>query len=85
MQEVEALCDHISIIADGRIAISGTHDAILQKTQQSNLVDAFVAAVNPESALATDVAPNTALDSEHDATVLIDADSLPDQKKQGRA
>ena len=83
MQEVEALCDHISIIADGRIAISGTHDAILQKTQQSNLEDAFVAAVNPENAPATNMAPDTVLDDEHDATVHIDADSLREQKKQG--
>ena len=47
MQEVEALCDHISIISDGRIAISGSHHAILEKTKQSNLEDAFVAAVSP--------------------------------------
>ncbi len=49
MQEVEALCDQISIISNGRIAISGSHDSILKNTKQTNLEDAFVAAVNPQS------------------------------------
>lgn len=55
MQEVEALCDQISIISDGQIAISGSHEDILQKTLQSNLEDAFVAAVSPSSQLEPDV------------------------------
>lgn len=55
MQEVEALCDQISIISDGKIAISGTRDAILHTTLQSNLEDAFVAAVSPGGTLHPDV------------------------------
>lgn len=55
MQEVEALCDHISIISDGRIAISGSHEDILQKTLRSNLEDAFVAAVSASDDLEPDV------------------------------
>lgn len=42
MQEVSALCDRIAIIADGKIAIADTLPAILEKTAQSELEDAFV-------------------------------------------
>jgi len=70
MQEVEALCDQISIISDGQIAISGSHDEILQKTLQSNLEDAFVAAVSPASQLDPDV-------------VLENTVSLPPQAREG--
>ena len=42
MQEVAALCDHIAIIADGRIAMADTLPGILSSTGQDNLEDAFV-------------------------------------------
>ena len=45
MQEVEALCDRIAIIASGRIAMVDTLDGILRRTGTANLEDAFVHAV----------------------------------------
>ena len=45
MQEVAALCDDICIIANGRVAIDGTADEILERTACDDLEDAFVAAI----------------------------------------
>ena len=45
MQEVAALCDHIAIIADGKIAMADSFDAILHITGKDNLEDAFVKAI----------------------------------------
>ena len=45
MQEVEALCDRIAIIASGRIAMVDTLGGILRRTGTANLEDAFVHAV----------------------------------------
>lgn len=45
MQEVAALCDHIVIISQGSITASGTADELRQLTGQSDLEDAFVAAL----------------------------------------
>lgn len=49
MQEVAALCDHIAIIADGRIAMADSFDAILHATGKDNLEDAFVKAIGEEA------------------------------------
>ena len=46
MQEVEALCDHIAIISDGRIAMADSLDGIRGSTGQSNLEDAFLVAIS---------------------------------------
>lgn len=46
MQEVELLCDHIAIIADGRIAMADTLPGILAHSGQDTLEDAFVAALH---------------------------------------
>jgi sodium transport system ATP-binding protein len=43
MQEVSALCDHIIVIARGRIVASGTPDHLRAQTGHQNLEDAFVA------------------------------------------
>ncbi len=43
MQEVSALCDHIVIIADGKIAAEGTPDEVRAQAGRNNLEDAFVA------------------------------------------
>ena len=51
MQEVAALCDNITIIHHGQVAASGSSKEILQKTGQSNLEDAFVAAIGTEEGL----------------------------------
>jgi sodium transport system ATP-binding protein len=45
MQEVAALCDHIAIISDGRIAMADSLDGILERTGQNDLEDAFVCAI----------------------------------------
>lgn len=51
MQEVSALCDHIVIINRGEVAVSGTPEEIQQHTGQTNLEDAFVAAIGTEEGL----------------------------------
>ncbi len=48
MQEVSALCDHIIVIARGRIVASGSPDELRAKTGRQNLEDAFVALVGLE-------------------------------------
>lgn len=42
MQEVSALCDQIVVIAAGKVAASGTVEAILAQAQADTLEDAFV-------------------------------------------
>lgn len=52
MQEVAALCDHIAIINDGRIAMQDSLPGILERTGEADLEDAFVKASStmpPES------------------------------------
>jgi len=44
MQEVAALCDHIAIISDGKIAMEDSLPGILHRTGKSDLEDAFVSA-----------------------------------------
>jgi sodium transport system ATP-binding protein len=51
MQEVSALCDNIIIVDKGRVVASGTPEALLRQTGQSNLEDAFVAAIGTEEGL----------------------------------
>jgi len=45
MQEVAALCDHIAIISDGRIAITDSLEGIRATTGENDLEDAFVRAI----------------------------------------
>lgn len=45
MQEVAALCDEIIIVANGRVAMTGSTDAIRSKTGCDDLEDAFVKAI----------------------------------------
>jgi sodium transport system ATP-binding protein len=42
MQEVSALCDHIVIVADGKIAAQGDAESLLRRAGCSSLEDAFV-------------------------------------------
>ncbi|MFT5135846.1 MAG: sodium transport system ATP-binding protein [Arenicella sp.] len=51
MQEVAALCDEIIIIANGRVAASGSPDALRKTTGKDNLEDAFVKAIGSEEGL----------------------------------
>lgn len=50
MQEVTALCDHIAIISDGRIAMENTLQGILELTGENDLEDAFVQATSAMNA-----------------------------------
>lgn len=45
MQEVATLCDHIVIIAEGKVVGAGTPDALREATGEGNLEDAFVAII----------------------------------------
>ncbi|WP_370980773.1 ATP-binding cassette domain-containing protein [Agaribacterium sp. ZY112] len=45
MQEVEALCDHVAIINEGKITVSGSVASIKEQTGQAQLEDAFVVAI----------------------------------------
>jgi sodium transport system ATP-binding protein len=51
MQEVAALCDHIVVIAKGRVAAQGSPDALRAQTGEANLEDAFVKAIGSEEGL----------------------------------
>ncbi|MGH8495981.1 MAG: ATP-binding cassette domain-containing protein [Gammaproteobacteria bacterium] len=51
MQEVAALCDEIVIIAHGRVAASGTPDAIRAQAGETNLEEAFVKAIGSAEGL----------------------------------
>ncbi|MGD9584700.1 MAG: ATP-binding cassette domain-containing protein [Lysobacterales bacterium] len=42
MQEVAALCDHIVVIAKGRVMAEGSPEQLRERTDQANLEDAFV-------------------------------------------
>jgi sodium transport system ATP-binding protein len=52
MQEVAALCEHVVVLADGRIRAEGTTGTLLALTGQRTLEDAVIAAVGSERALA---------------------------------
>jgi sodium transport system ATP-binding protein len=45
MQEISALCDHIVIVAKGRVVAGGTTEQLLARTGKETLEDAFVALV----------------------------------------
>jgi len=45
MQEVSALCDHIAVISDGKIAIADSLAGIKSQTGEDDLEDAFVRAI----------------------------------------
>ena len=46
MQEIEALCDHVAIIADGCSVHQGTLATLLQESGEHSLEDAFVWAIS---------------------------------------
>ncbi|MBK7143801.1 MAG: ATP-binding cassette domain-containing protein [Xanthomonadales bacterium] len=51
MQEVAALCDHIIVIAKGKVVAQGSPDALRAQTGESNLEDAFVKAIGTDEGL----------------------------------
>jgi sodium transport system ATP-binding protein len=51
MQEVAALCDHIVVIAQGRVVADGTPDELRAQTGLTNLEDAFVKVIGSEEGL----------------------------------
>ena len=51
MQEVSALCDHIVVIAKGKVVAQGSPDALRAQTGEANLEDAFVKAIGTDEGL----------------------------------
>jgi sodium transport system ATP-binding protein len=51
MQEVAALCDHIVVIAKGKVVAQGSPDALRAQTGEANLEDAFVKAIGTDEGL----------------------------------
>lgn len=51
MQEVVALCDHIIVIAHGRVQAEGTADDLRSKAGEENLEDAFVKLIGTDEGL----------------------------------
>jgi len=51
MDEAERLCDHIALIADGKIVAFGTPSELVAQTGARNLEDAFVALAGGEEGL----------------------------------
>jgi sodium transport system ATP-binding protein len=51
MQEVARLCDHIVVIAHGRVVADGTPDELRAATGCANLEDAFVKAIGSDEGL----------------------------------
>ncbi|SMF01215.1 sodium transport system ATP-binding protein [Alteromonadaceae bacterium Bs31] len=48
MQEIEALCDHVAIISEGRVVMEGSIEQIREQTGQQELEDAFVIAIGEQ-------------------------------------
>jgi len=51
MQEVAALCDHIVIIAKGRVAAEGSAEQLLRQSGANSLEDAFVQLIGSDEGL----------------------------------
>ncbi len=51
MQEVAALCDHIVIIANGKVAAEGSARELLARSGEPNLEDAFVKLIGSDEGL----------------------------------
>jgi len=51
MQEVAALCDHIVIIAKGRVAAQGSAQALLERAGSDSLEEAFVRLIGSDEGL----------------------------------
>ena len=52
MQEVSALCDHIYIMAQGRLVAEGTPDELCDLAQTQTLEDAFVQLIGTDEGIA---------------------------------
>lgn len=52
MQEVSALCDHIYIMADGRVVAEGTPEQLCAQAEEENLEDAFVKLIGSDEGIA---------------------------------
>jgi sodium transport system ATP-binding protein len=60
MDEAERLCDHIAIIARGKIVAFGTPTGLMQQTGKLNLEDAFVTLAGPEGLMRSEFARQAA-------------------------
>ncbi len=52
MQEVSALCDHIYIMADGKVVAQGTPEELCEQAGKESLEDAFVSLIGTDEGIA---------------------------------
>lgn len=52
MQEVSALCDHIYIMANGKVVAEGSRDSLCEISGEDNLEDAFVKLIGTDEGIA---------------------------------
>lgn len=52
MQEVSALCDHIYIMAEGKVVAEGSRDRLCEISGEDNLEDAFVKLIGTDEGIA---------------------------------
>lgn len=52
MQEVSALCDHIFIMAEGKVVAEGSRDRLCEISGEDNLEDAFVKLIGTDEGIA---------------------------------
>jgi len=52
MQEVSALCDHIYIMADGKVVAQGTPEQLCEQSGEESLEDAFVKLIGTDEGIA---------------------------------
>lgn len=52
MQEVSALCDHIYIMAEGKVVAEGSRDSLCEISGEDNLEDAFVKLIGTDEGIA---------------------------------
>jgi len=52
MQEVSALCDHIYIMADGKVVTEGTPEQLCEQAGEESLEDAFVKLIGTDEGIA---------------------------------
>ncbi|KZN62259.1 ABC transporter [Pseudoalteromonas luteoviolacea CPMOR-1] len=52
MQEVAALCDHVVVMADGKVVAEGSPQSLCEQTQKDTLEEAFITLIGSDEGLA---------------------------------
>ena len=45
LEEIEALCDRVAVLSDGKLLATGTTEELIKQTGANNFEDAFVSIV----------------------------------------